>query len=539
MAEKETKLSIVVRTVDKATAKIQEIGKRIDAATRPIRDFRRALGELREKSGLDDVIGGFRGVGGAITGILGKVAMIGGVVSGAVAGLGSLVDEFDNLGDLSERLGVSVDFIAQLRFAAERSGASVEQLDSSLQTFTTNLGRARAGTGRMAAFLKQVSPALLQQLKAAKSNEEAFGLLADAMAKLQDPAKRAALAQMTLGDAALGPLMARGAPGIKVLTDRYAELAGSQEGAAAEAGKVDDSFKDLKAATDGVKAALVQGLGPALKVIVDQLANWFKENRGKIAEWAASLGKKLPGAIMSLVGSFRSALDTVLPIIDAIGGFKTVAIALAAIIVGPLISAVYGLGVALLTTPVGWIVTGIAAIAAGATLLVRHWDGIREFFVDLWDWIGAKFGWARDLIMMVIAPIIAVPAMIIEHWDGIKVFFVGLWDGITSVFERAWGIISGIVDKVIGAVTAVTDAIGSVLETPAFVDMIERPNAPSLNDVLAQSQATIAGMRAQATAAHVTVDFANAPRGTRVKTDPQNTADVDLSVGYQMLGIGP
>ena len=34
--------------------------------------------------------------------------------------------------------------------------------------------------------------------------------------------------------------------------------------------------------------------------------------------------------------------------------------------------------------------------------------------------------------------------------------------------------------------------------------------------------------------AAISVDFANAPRGTRVSASPQNTADVDLSVGYQM-----
>jgi hypothetical protein len=37
-----------------------------------------------------------------------------------------------------------------------------------------------------------------------------------------------------------------------------------------------------------------------------------------------------------------------------------------------------------------------------------------------------------------------------------------------------------------------------------------------------------------ASAAKLTVDFVNAPKGTRVNTDPTSTADVDLSVGYQM-----
>lgn len=38
--------------------------------------------------------------------------------------------------------------------------------------------------------------------------------------------------------------------------------------------------------------------------------------------------------------------------------------------------------------------------------------------------------------------------------------------------------------------------------------------------------------------ARVKIEIANAPRGTRVTTDPGNTADVHTSVGYQM-GFDP
>jgi hypothetical protein len=60
----------------------------------------------------------------------------------------------------------------------------------------------------------------------------------------------------------------------------------------------------------------------------------------------------------------------------------------------------------------------------------------------------------------------------------------------------------------------------------------------AVNDVSGQARAALEGGRSPPARAQVTVDFANAPRGTRVKTDPQSTADVDLSVGYQM-GLAP
>ncbi|HET7500655.1 MAG TPA: hypothetical protein VFK02_06610 [Kofleriaceae bacterium] len=567
MADKESTLAIVIRTVDQATAGIRAINDRIKGlrdglfmVTAPARLFGERLAALGKEAGVPKLVEGFKGVGGALKGVGGalkelggKLLMIGGVAGAAVAGLVHLVGEFDDLGDLAERLGVNVDFLAQMRYAAERSGATVEQLDGGLQAFTASLGQARAGSGRMAAFLKEVSPALLAQLKAAKSNEQAFNLLADAMAKLTDPAKRAALAQKTVGDAALAPLLARGSRGILELRGAYAGLAGSQEGAAAAAGAVDDSMKDLKAATDGIKAALVEGLSPALGQIVEELKAWFAENRERIAEWAAAIGEKLPSAIHSFVEGFLGALDSVQSFIEAVGGVKTVAIALAAVIVGPLvasfvplITSVYSLGVAIMTTPIGWILAGLAALAVAVYEIYKHWDGIKEFFGKVWDGIKAAFAVAWEWIKAYFLNF--TPAgQIIKHWEPIRDFFVMLWDGIKAAFSKAWDFIKGIVDKVVGAVGSVKDAVGSAID---FLNPFSDSGTGSLGDSIAAftaaPQRTIdpgtlraaAGAAGRPGEAKVVVDFANAPRGTRVTADPRSTADVDLSVGYQM-GFAP
>lgn len=493
MAEKQTRLSIVLRTVDRATAGIRALSSRLDKITKPVRDFKEALGDLREKSGLNDVISGFRGVGSAVAGVLSKIALIGGVIGAAVVGLMSIVNGFDALGDKAEAIGVSVDFLAQMRYAAAQTGAEVEQLDGGLQTFSKSLGQARAGTGRMASFLKKVSPALLVQLKAAKSNEAAFDLLAAAMAKLEDPAKRAALAQAALGDAALAPLFAQGADGIKKLREEYFGIAGSQEAAAKEAGKVDASMKKLGAATDGVKAALVEGLAPALVEIIEQLRVWLQGNRGAIKEWAVDLGKRLPDAARALVSGIRTVIDTIRPFVDEGWKLKVILGVLAAAILGPVIGAIAALGIALLTNPIGLIVTGIA-LAAG---------------------------------------------LIIKFWDPIAGFFSGLWDGVTSVFEAAWGIIKAIVDKVVWAVDKVASGASWIKKHVgggALIDMAreaaEGPQAEA-PDLFAQ------GPGGQSTEARVIVDITGAPRGTRVTTDPNSTANVDTSLGLNMLGAWP
>lgn len=540
--EKKTKLEIVIGAIDNATAGIKAIRARISGLTAPFRLIGESLSGLAATSGLGEIVEGFKGVGSALKDVLGKLLAIGGAAAAAVVGLFALVGQFDDLGDKAEMLGVSVDFLAQMRFAAEKSGASVESLDSGLQTLALNLGQARAGIGKMTGFLNIVSPALLRQLKATKSNAEAFDLLANAMAKIKDPAKRLAFAQKTIGDPSLAPLLAKGAAGVAELRKRYLELAGSQEGAAAAAGPVDDAMKDLKAATDGIKAALVEGLSPALQQLVEELKAWFGENRARIAEWVKDWGKKLPAAIHKFADAFLHAIDVVADIIDSLGGFKTVAIAVAGVIAGPLIAAVVSLGIAILSTPIGWIVAGFAAFAVAAVLMVKHWDDIKETVAK----VGAvlmttPFGW----VVASIAGLIGLANQLIQAWDPISDFFIGLWDGVVSVFERAWEIIKGIVDKVSDAVDSIGEFFtgdGSGPNPFAGGGPFANPGGRSTSDLVGQAVGALQAARGgvQKSEVSLKVDFANTPRGTRVTADPRSSAHVDMTVGYQMLhGVTP
>lgn len=496
MADKDTKLSIVLGLVDKATAPLRAFNAQVARLSAPIRAIGERLRGIGQEAGLPQLVDGFKGVGGAVKDLLGKLLVVGGVAVGAVLGVKSLVDEFDDLGDKADRLGVHVDFLAQLRFAAERSGASVEQLDEGLQTFSVNLGAARANTGKMVKFLSTASPALLAQLKATKSTEEGFLLLADAIAAIKDPAKRLKLAAATVGEAALAPLLAQGSQGVAELMQQYFQLAGSQEAAAAGAGKVDDALKNAKAATEGAKAALLTGLSPALTIIVDKMTKWLVEHREDLARWAADIGDKLPGAIAKVVDWLGKAKDQVLAFVDRVGGLQNVALGLAAVIAGPLIGSILKLARVLLTNPIGLIVTAIATAAF----------------------------------------------LIIDNWEPITKFFSGLWDGVTAVFSKAWEIIKGIVDKVVGAVTTVKDAIGDFVK-PQLGDFADRFRDPATLSRLANPFSderlnAVAGVAARSTTnnAHVTLEIKGAPLGARATIAPQSTASIDLSVGHQLLG---
>lgn len=113
-------------------------------------------------------------------------------------------------------------------------------------------------------------------------------------------------------------------------------------------------------------------------------------------------------------------------------------IGLAARAVPAAIAGIRALSLALLTTPIGWIITGVAAVAGAVYLIYRNWDGIAEWFGNLWQ--GVKDFFSRGAGEIAGDLLAWTPAgLIYRHWDGIAEWFGGLWDGVTGYFSQGIG----------------------------------------------------------------------------------------------------
>ena len=117
---------------------------------------------------------------------------------------------------------------------------------------------------------------------------------------------------------------------------------------------------------------------------------------------------------------------------------------------GPLLTLLKGLslgflklGVAILTTPIGWIIAGIAAIAVGAYLIYKNWDGIAKWFSELWEKCKAPLIAWWDLLKELFSwtPI----GMLIAHWNDIWAFFDTLPDGAVN---KGKAIVQGLIDGI-------------------------------------------------------------------------------------------
>lgn len=83
------------------------------------------------------------------------------------------------------------------------------------------------------------------------------------------------------------------------------------------------------------------------------------------------------------------------------------------------------------------IVLVIAAIAAGAYLIISNWGAIKKWFSDMWAKVTSVFSgawkWIKGMFLNY-----TPYGLIIKHWDKIKDFFSGLWEGVKSIFSKLW-----------------------------------------------------------------------------------------------------
>jgi len=149
----------------------------------------------------------FSGLGSGI-----GAAAFSGLAAGAVASLApilsmtaalgkarSAVSDFDKIAKSAKATGLDSDFYQKLAYGADLAGVSTEELNASMIAFIRNSGLAAVGQGELAGKLKELNPELLKQLQTAKTQEERFRLVADAVKAATSETEKAAIASAAFG----------------------------------------------------------------------------------------------------------------------------------------------------------------------------------------------------------------------------------------------------------------------------------------------------------------------------------------------------
>lgn len=418
----------LIRVKDRATAPIRRIGAAVDPLRLKFKGLNNRVRAFAVSAKLNQVPGRIRAVGSAFGSLVKRVAALGAAgLAGFVASIETFARSGDNVAKVSKRIGVGVETLQELRFAADRSGIDVKNLETALVRFQSTTGDAFAGIGVGKDAFRALGVEIRGADRKIRPMESILDDVADALSRVESPIQRNAIAARLFGQrgVALVQLLADGSKATRELRMEYRRLGGAITADAAKASEdFIDAQTDLKVAMLGVRNVIGSALLPDITRLARSVTEFVVSNRPRIAAWVEDFKSRIPGAVETARRFLADFRDTVSPIVgvvkalsDRFGAGRVAAVGLGAVLGGELAVALGGLigpmvrigsfalplvlkgivavGGALLGNPIGLTVT---AIALGAALIIKHWKPIKAFFADLWDGVKNRFTSFLDVI---------------------------------------------------------------------------------------------------------------------------------------------
>lgn len=552
MADKGFPLAVVIKAVDQLTGPLRAMMGKVRGITAGIGGHLRGLAD---RGGLPILAARFKGVASAAGEVAKRTALIGAgiasmavIAGGALTGLGlAYADATGAIGDLAEQTGASRERIQELNYGAQLTGASIEDVSSGLQSFSKNIGLAVAGTGKAKDVLKGFGIALKDSNGRVKSTDALLGDVADKLSRVKDPTLQAAAASRIFGGsgAKLLPMLKDGRAGLQGFADEARKLGlVIGEDAVRDGEAFGDALDRMKLSFSGIRNVVGAAVTPALTKLTDKLTDLVIKYRPQIEAFANTFAANLPGyleqaATMAgeLADGLRPVGNAIAWLVDNFGGANvilgTIGTMIAAVVVPALVSlgsAIYALGAALLATPIGWFITGIAAIAGLAYVIYKNWDNIGAFFVDKWNAVKEAFkGGVVD-----------------GMWKMWKEFnpVTLIFEAFTSLFKylTGWDIAAILGDKFTAAVAAIKAALPEWAKELLGISAGDGAGTAAGATPVGQRAAQIGQQAGQAALGKappqevlVKVDMSNLPQGTRVKTQGSQGATFDTNLGFSMM----
>jgi hypothetical protein len=111
------------------------------------------------------------------------------------------LNEFSDLLETAQTLGLSTDFYQTLTAAGLEYGATQEQITGALEKFTAAVGQAKDGTGSLVTQLKLTNPELLRQIQSSENMEQAIRIVSDAVNEATEADEKAVIGKAFFGRA--------------------------------------------------------------------------------------------------------------------------------------------------------------------------------------------------------------------------------------------------------------------------------------------------------------------------------------------------
>ncbi len=351
------------------TSKLAAEQKRLAAATK--------LSEIKDRlfRGKDGKPALFQKAGTQVAGVARDVAILGAAATSAGAAMVGLMmkslSAADEIGDTSDKIGISATALQELRYGAKQSGAEAEELDKALKKMLVTVGhfkaaKGKAGGGGGAGLIPGLeklgeggaaAPAgaetdpfkrigLNAKQLATLKPEEQFKKIAAGLQTLKTQADRAAVETAIFGKAAqsLDPFMREGPAGIDKLSKAAHQYGGVLSKEVIDAAdEADKAMRDASMAMGGLTNTLGAALLPTATKVFREFAMWVSKNRVQIKEWAEKtatwIGNTALPALIKFGSEIKKLAESVVRgatwLADFVGGWDRLVVVLAALRLAP------------------------------------------------------------------------------------------------------------------------------------------------------------------------------------------------------------
>ena len=344
-------------------------------------DISKTLNKL--KTELDDF-------GSSLMGIGSKVAGMGLAITGSLT---AAVMHFANVGselnDMSLRTGMSTTALVELGYAAKQTGTSMDTVEGAIGKMQKNLGQAGDEADKVVAALNAIhlSVAALSGL----SPDQQFSKIAEGIAKINDPARRSAVAMALFGGSGreLLPMIEN----IEALRQEARDLGiAPSPQAIAAADEIGDAIDRIKSVLSATVIEIGASIAPmAIEILngfmtaVKAVRKFLNENKVLIVTVAkVGLALLAAGSAIMAVGQSIIWLGAVVYALTNSAGLVAGAFGV--------FNAVLGVTTALITftlSPVGLLV---AALIAGAYAWARFTESGQAAVTGLVSTVTSTFG---------------------------------------------------------------------------------------------------------------------------------------------------
>ena len=269
---------------------------------------------------------GLKTVGKAAAGIATAAA---GAATAAGAALNSLVNDTatyaDTIDKASFRSGLGAENLQRIKYAAEQSGASLDNIEKSAKKVNDRLGEVSEGNKTTAEMFEKLGVAVYDADGNMRSSDEVYNDILLKLADMGDTAEATAIGTDLFGKAFtdLKPLLAAGSDGITDLMDN-ADALGivmSQENVTAGV-KFGDTMADVKSAVSGAVRSVGTALLPSFQKFADKLIEMIPKIQGffeKLIPVVEELADSIITPLLDMIDDvFPDLMDFVKSLIDPV-----------------------------------------------------------------------------------------------------------------------------------------------------------------------------------------------------------------------------